>query len=481
VLQLEAKLIGASNLERGRAIALLRAEQAERAKGFDPLTPTDKQRRAHDAAVKSSGDVAVADAGLQSGQFIKSANDALAQQRTAYLLDAAAIGMTNKQAAAFRFEQERLAEAARLGITLDKEQRDGLHALAGRYGEVSEAAIKLAHDQKAAADAAELLGDSMTDALTTILDDGHKGNEALRTLAKTLRDDLLKSALTGRGAFAGLLGTDKTDGPGQANHGLLSQLFGKVFGQGKGGAPNGTPANPLWVRMAGGAEGGGGALGSLLGGANDNRSSIFMHPDSMTNLPADFAQTVGGNSLDKMVADQGGFLAGLNDVFKENTSGGFVGGLKSVFKDLLGGIGGGGGLTGGLGGMLEKLLGGGGGGGIGSFISNNQGGIGSILGTVLATVAHDGLHPGATSTGRSRAVDPAIFLHAPRLHMGLAPDEFPAILQRGEGVDSKRDVASGRRGGGTVNVYVSGVDDLAAFRRNDRQIARAMRQRYGLS
>jgi uncharacterized protein YcsI (UPF0317 family) len=39
---------------------------------------------------------------------------------------------------------------------------------------------------------------------------------------------------------------------------------------------------------------------------------------------------------------------------------------------------------------------------------------------------------------------------APRLHSGLKPDEFPAILQKGEEVRSKEDVKRGKRGSGIV-------------------------------
>jgi len=53
-----------------------------------------------------------------------------------------------------------------------------------------------------------------------------------------------------------------------------------------------------------------------------------------------------------------------------------------------------------------------------------------------------------------RRVDPAIFAVAPRLHTGLRPDEFPAILQRGEQVLSRREVAAGR-GAPVLNITVN--------------------------
>jgi hypothetical protein len=39
-----------------------------------------------------------------------------------------------------------------------------------------------------------------------------------------------------------------------------------------------------------------------------------------------------------------------------------------------------------------------------------------------------------------------LFLGAPRLHNGLGPDEYPAILQYGERVQSRSEVAASRSG-----------------------------------
>jgi tape measure domain-containing protein len=72
-------------------------------------------------------------------------------------------------------------------------------------------------------------------------------------------------------------------------------------------------------------------------------------------------------------------------------------------------------------------------------------GIGSIAGAYFgAPVAHTGGLVGATAFS-SKLVDSSVFNNAPRLHSGLKPDEFPAILQRGEEV-----IPKGGRGGGTV-------------------------------
>lgn len=54
-----------------------------------------------------------------------------------------------------------------------------------------------------------------------------------------------------------------------------------------------------------------------------------------------------------------------------------------------------------------------------------------------------------------RPVDPGIFSSAPRLHSGLMPDEFPAILQKGEAVIPKDAVGGGA---GDTNVFIYAVD-----------------------
>jgi len=58
----------------------------------------------------------------------------------------------------------------------------------------------------------------------------------------------------------------------------------------------------------------------------------------------------------------------------------------------------------------------------------------------MANVAHSG---GIVGAGMAqRKVPEMVFSKAPRLHAGLQPDEFPAILQRGETVISKNDIAT---------------------------------------
>lgn len=79
-------------------------------------------------------------------------------------------------------------------------------------------------------------------------------------------------------------------------------------------------------------------------------------------------------------------------------------------------------------------------------------GIGGGVRTTGVPKSHTGSLVGIFG-GTSTNVDPSIFRNAPRFHSGLMPDEFPAILQKGEAVIPKSQVGS--MGGGGVNVSVT--------------------------
>ena len=78
-------------------------------------------------------------------------------------------------------------------------------------------------------------------------------------------------------------------------------------------------------------------------------------------------------------------------------------------------------------------------------------------GNVTAAVSHAGGMVGLS--GHSRQVPAQAFAGAPRLHSGgwagLRPDEVPTILQRGERVLSRRDVAAGTQGAGPQRLEIS--------------------------
>jgi len=93
------------------------------------------------------------------------------------------------------------------------------------------------------------------------------------------------------------------------------------------------------------------------------------------------------------------------------------------------------------------------------------------LGGVFAPVMHAGGMVGSPMP--QRMVPAMAFADAPRLHAGgfagLRPGEVPAILQRGERVLSRREVAAGV-GNAPVNITIQ-TRDAESFRQSRAQVA----------
>lgn len=94
-------------------------------------------------------------------------------------------------------------------------------------------------------------------------------------------------------------------------------------------------------------------------------------------------------------------------------------------------------------------------------------------GNTTATELHTGGIVG--SAGKARSVPSTTFIGAPRFHQGLKPDEFPAILQKGEEVVAKDQVGKNRRGDQNVTFNIT-TPDPNAFRASQRQISRTLKQ-----
>ena len=110
---------------------------------------------------------------------------------------------------------------------------------------------------------------------------------------------------------------------------------------------------------------------------------------------------------------------------------------------------------------------------IADMLSGALGGIGGIFAPVL----HSGGLVGSTASGR---MIPALaFAGAPRMHSGgwagLRPDEVPAILQKGERVLSRRELAAqggSQLGSGGQNIAVTiNAKDAQSFRQSRVQVA----------
>ena len=104
-------------------------------------------------------------------------------------------------------------------------------------------------------------------------------------------------------------------------------------------------------------------------------------------------------------------------------------------------------VTGPIAGWFGNLLGGGSAPG---SSGSSGGGIFGSIGSWIASQFHDGGVVGMGSPVQ-RNVPSYMFANAPRFHDGLAPDEFPAILQRGETVIPK----GGRAGGTNVTMNIN--------------------------
>ena len=93
----------------------------------------------------------------------------------------------------------------------------------------------------------------------------------------------------------------------------------------------------------------------------------------------------------------------------------------------------------------------------------------SAIGKIAASFIHSGGMVGGANFGKR--VSPFVFAGAPRLHNGLAADEYPAILQRGETVTPRG------MGGEVQNFTINTIDTQTMgqwVRKHKRMLAGAM-------
>lgn len=100
----------------------------------------------------------------------------------------------------------------------------------------------------------------------------------------------------------------------------------------------------------------------------------------------------------------------------------------------------------------------------GSASSTNAGAISSVM----ASQMHTGGIGGVDGTRISAPA--SMFINAPRFHNGLKPDEFPAVLQKGEQVIPRNEV--GKASAPVINVSVNGMQSAGEVRRSAAQGAR---------
>ena len=113
---------------------------------------------------------------------------------------------------------------------------------------------------------------------------------------------------------------------------------------------------------------------------------------------------------------------------------------QMIMNSLFGSSANGGGLANAIGSGLQSYFGASAGGA-------SEGNIGNIS----STLAHSGGIIGKDTGDAVKKISENLMNVAPRLHNGLAPDEYPAVLQKGEGVFTQEQMAA--MGGGTeVNI-----------------------------
>lgn len=95
------------------------------------------------------------------------------------------------------------------------------------------------------------------------------------------------------------------------------------------------------------------------------------------------------------------------------------------------------------------------------LVSGLKGADGSMLsgiGSFVSGLFHSGGLIGTDAASSSRAVSPLAFAGAQRYHGGLLPDEFPAILQKGEGVFTRGQMAALGGGSGSSSTVINIIE-----------------------
>ncbi len=178
---------------------------------------------------------------------IKRQTDALTEQATAYQqivseakqftqeqqTERQALTMTGQAAAAYRHEQEMLAEAQRQGITLTPQQREEITKLAQGMAQAETATQHYAMTQEQAQQVSGFFAQTAGDALAGLIMGTTTAEDALKQLVAQLAQAALQAALLGEGPLAGLLGGGGNGKSGGG--GLLGGLFSAIFGAKDGG------------------------------------------------------------------------------------------------------------------------------------------------------------------------------------------------------------------------------------------------------
>ena len=266
-LELEATLIGASNAQRAKAIALLQAEQDIRERKIDPgSAEADQLRQA--AARRAAAEVRLEEAGI-APQLSRSHEEDMQRLRLEALLIGRSNAVRDRAIALLEAEQEIRRRGIDVNGRLAETIRDNARALAQERSELER--------QKRAWGEVERAGTSAIDRITDGIAEGDIGG-ALESVAKDLTKTVLrlstanplKNALYGAnlptladtggigGFFAALLG----GGPEAMRAGTMNvqaatvMLNGSAFASpfGAGGAFPPAPGLPGVASLLGGGS-----------------------------------------------------------------------------------------------------------------------------------------------------------------------------------------------------------------------------------
>ena len=159
------------------------------------------------------------------------------RERVAQLqIENQALGMTTRAAAAYRFEQDLLAQAQKEGIQLSPEQVAGIRQLAQEYGNLEAAAAATVDSQQRAAQAAAEVNSIGRDVLGGVISDlraGASGADILANALSRVADRLIDIGLNA------IFPTDSSSG------GIFGSLLGGIFGMANGGAVHMATGGPV--------------------------------------------------------------------------------------------------------------------------------------------------------------------------------------------------------------------------------------------
>jgi hypothetical protein len=161
-------------------------------------------------------------------QFMQQDKAAFTVQKESLLTEARTFSMAAGEAAAYRYEHEKLAQAKAGGTPKAAELVAQIQREAAETGKLTQNIYNL----NAAKQAADSVGGAMTDALFNWASGARTASEAIRDLAMSIGRMLVQAALLGQGGLAGILGTGNSGG---LLGGLLKSVFSFAGGKAKGG------------------------------------------------------------------------------------------------------------------------------------------------------------------------------------------------------------------------------------------------------